>query len=386
MSAHHRRLGCLASSIAVWLCRAEAFAAEVCHFTGTTDYAGHVTVTTDAAATAGVTRIDVAAAFESTTMFWLGVRYLIEEVSTWRAGHLESVAVNSRYLLGNYIVRQQWDKFERSADGFQAHRVQAKTLADFRLRHPNFVQHWDPATFRQPWLDDYQSASPERRADLDLRGSPLPSGLRSPLAMAFYWIRWLPRGDQSRRAGISARFQGRAARGSADHSCPVGVRHSLASALAILSAEQQPGLYCHGLDLSRWISVADGLRAAHMAGIGTGADQSGRLRGCPRCASRPIVSLLECLRLRWTRWTFSAITAPNKPPRRASYAERRPSSLRQTRRRSPRSMNHLSHPPLRLLASPAADTYGLSGYRICSKRSRHSVATSAKRRRATGSR
>jgi hypothetical protein len=138
----------LASSIAVWLCRAEAFAAEVCHFTGTTDYAGHVTVTTDAAATAGVTRIDVAAAFESTTMFWLGVRYLIEEVSTWRAGHLESVAVNSRYLLGNYIVRQQWDKFERSADGFQAHRVQAKTLADFRRRHPGFVQHWDPATFR----------------------------------------------------------------------------------------------------------------------------------------------------------------------------------------------------------------------------------------------
>jgi hypothetical protein len=186
----------LASSIAVWLCRAEAFAAEVCHFTGTTDYAGHVTVTTDAAATAGVTRIDVAAAFESTTMFWLGVRYLIEEVSTWRAGHLESVAVNSRYLLGNYIVRQQWDKFERSAEGFQAHRVQAKTLADFRRRHPGFVQHWDPATFRQPWLDDYQSASPERRADLDLRGSPLPSGLRSPLAMAFYWIRWLPRGDQ----------------------------------------------------------------------------------------------------------------------------------------------------------------------------------------------
>jgi hypothetical protein len=79
----------LACTIAVWLCRADAFAAEVCHFTGTTDYAGHVTVTTDAAATAGVTRIDVAAAFESTTMFWLGVRYLIEEVSTWRAGHLE---------------------------------------------------------------------------------------------------------------------------------------------------------------------------------------------------------------------------------------------------------------------------------------------------------
>jgi hypothetical protein len=74
--------------------------------------------------------------------------------------------------------------------------VQAKTLADFRRSHPGFVRHWDPATFGSPWLQDYQSASPERRADLDLKALPLPSGLRSPLAMAFYWIRWLPLGGR----------------------------------------------------------------------------------------------------------------------------------------------------------------------------------------------
>jgi hypothetical protein len=129
-------------------------------------------------------------------MFWLGVHYYVEEISNWRSGELESVAVNSRYLVGEHIVRQQWDEFQRGVDGLRAHRVQAKTLADFRLKHPGFVKHWDPATFGAAWLHDYPSASPERREDLDLRGGPLPSGLRSPLAMAFYWVRWLPRGGK----------------------------------------------------------------------------------------------------------------------------------------------------------------------------------------------
>jgi hypothetical protein len=135
-----------------------------------------------------VTKVDVAATF-STTMFWLHMEYLVEELSIWRAGELESVAVNSRYLVGERVIRQQWDEFQRGTDGLQAYRVQAKTLADFRREHPGFVQQWDPATFGQPWLRDYKAASPKRRPDLDL--SPFPSGLRSPLAMAFYWVRWL---------------------------------------------------------------------------------------------------------------------------------------------------------------------------------------------------
>ncbi len=177
-------------------CAVGASAREVCHFVGTTDPAGHIAVVTDVAATDGVTRVDVVARFEATALLWLRIQYLIEEVSTWRSGELESVAVNNRYLVGRHIVRQQWDDFRRGTDGLQASRVQAKTLAELRRRHPGFVQHWNPATFGWPWLSDYQAASPERRPDLDLRGSPLPAGLRSPLAMAFYWVRWLPRGGQ----------------------------------------------------------------------------------------------------------------------------------------------------------------------------------------------
>ena len=61
---------------------------------------------------------------------------------------------------------------------------------------PRFVQHWDPASFGHPWLHDYPSAPPERRIDLDLHASPLPPAPRSPLALAFYWVRWLPRAAQ----------------------------------------------------------------------------------------------------------------------------------------------------------------------------------------------
>jgi hypothetical protein len=71
-------------------------------------------------------------------MSLFGMHYLLEEVSIWREGQLENVAVNSRYLLGHRIVRQQWDDFRRSAEGMQAERVQAKTLADFRRQHPGF--------------------------------------------------------------------------------------------------------------------------------------------------------------------------------------------------------------------------------------------------------
>jgi hypothetical protein len=187
----------LASVVAAQLCSVATSAAEVCRFAGNTDFAGHIAVTTDVTATNDVTTVDVALRFESTTMFWLHIHYLVEEVSTWSAGEIQTVAVNSRYLVGDHIVRQQWDKFQRDTDGLQAYRVQAKTLADFRRRHAGFVQHWNPATFGQPWLHDYQSASAERRADLDLKGSLLPAGLRSPLAMAFYWVRWLPQGGQN---------------------------------------------------------------------------------------------------------------------------------------------------------------------------------------------
>jgi hypothetical protein len=186
----------LTSATAMLLGTADASVAEVCRFAGTTDHAGQIAVTTDVVATDGTTRVDVAMTFESTTMIWFHLHYLIEEVSTWRAGKLETVAVNTRYLIGARIIRQQWDMFQRDRDAMRAHRVQAKTLPDFRRRHPGFVRHWDPATFGQPWLDDYPAASPERRADLDLTGAPLAWKLRSPLALAFYWVRWLPPGGQ----------------------------------------------------------------------------------------------------------------------------------------------------------------------------------------------
>ena len=111
-------------------------------------------------------------------MLWRHLHYLIEEVSTWRAGEMESVAVNTRYLVGDHIVRQQWDDFQRYTGGLQARRVQAKTLADLRRRHPNFVRRWDPATFGRRWLDDYKSAY---RSAAPISTSSLAAAVRAAL-------------------------------------------------------------------------------------------------------------------------------------------------------------------------------------------------------------
>ena len=74
--------GLLLAGAMLQLYARDASAAEVCRFTGTTDPAGRVVVTTDVAAADGVTRVDVAATFESTAMFWLHIEYLVEELST----------------------------------------------------------------------------------------------------------------------------------------------------------------------------------------------------------------------------------------------------------------------------------------------------------------
>lgn len=182
--------------VAVQLCTGATSAREVCRFSGTTDYDGRVAVTSDVSTANGLTRVRVVVAFEGTAMLWFPITYLVEEITTWRGGELGTVAVNNRYIFAGHIVRQQWDAFQRGTDGLQGSRVQAKRLDDFRRSHPGFAEHWDPATFGRPWLQDYPSAAPERRPDLDLAGSPLPSGLRSPLALAFYWVRWLPHAGQ----------------------------------------------------------------------------------------------------------------------------------------------------------------------------------------------
>ena len=167
-----------------------ARAEEICRFAGTTDYDGRVAVLAEAAAVDGAVRVDVRLQFDATPMWFVHTHYLMQEISLWRPDGLALLAVNRRYSSNGRIVRQQWDVFERAADGLAAHRVQGKTLAGLRRAHPGFAQHWDPATFGQSWLQDFPRAGAERRPDLDLGGAPVT--LRPPLALAFYWLRWLP--------------------------------------------------------------------------------------------------------------------------------------------------------------------------------------------------
>jgi len=185
--------------VAAQLFALTAHAAELCRFAGTTDYDGRVAVTTSASdrAVDRAVTVDVAARFDGAPMPFVHITYLSEEISTWQSGQLLSLAVNNRYIVDGHIVRQQWDVFDRGSNGLAAYRLQGKELDDFRLKHPGFVRHWDPDTFGQPWLQDYPSGSPERRSDLDLPTASDQSELRSPLALAFYWTRRIPRSGQA---------------------------------------------------------------------------------------------------------------------------------------------------------------------------------------------
>ena len=183
----------LLAGLAMAVGLAPARAAETCRFAGTTSHDGRLAARTEVSEAGGLLTVDVAVTLAASA--WLAnVQYMGEEISTWRAGQLQSVAVNARTIIDGEIKRQQWDVFVRDAGGLRARRVQAKTLTDFRRLHPGFVRHWAPAGFGEPWLQDYGSAAPERRPDLDLPASALTSGLRTPLALALYWSRFLPAG------------------------------------------------------------------------------------------------------------------------------------------------------------------------------------------------
>lgn len=172
---------------------APAWAAEVCRYVGTTSHAGRVAVRAEASEAGGVTTLDVTARLDARYLWFWTVQYLAQEISTWRAGELQSVAVNNRTIVNGRPSRQQWDVFTLGPDGLLASRVQSRSLPEFQRRHPAFAGHWDPARFGEAWLPDYAAARPERRPDLDLKQAAMPPRTRTPYALAFYWSRWLPR-------------------------------------------------------------------------------------------------------------------------------------------------------------------------------------------------
>jgi hypothetical protein len=181
------RVACCAMSI---LLSHAVQAGETCRYSGTTSYSGRVSVETRAATSSGEVTVDVAARVNARTFGIIDWQYLYQEIGVWRDGALQSVGTNHRYSLAGSLRRQQWDFFQRSAQGVTAWRVQAKTLADFRARHPGFVRHWDQASFGETWLPDYAAGLPDRRPDLDLPAASMPPDLGVPLSLGFYWVRW----------------------------------------------------------------------------------------------------------------------------------------------------------------------------------------------------
>jgi hypothetical protein len=176
------------------------WAGETCRWTGTTSYSGRADVEAKSTTARGETTIDVTARVAARSFGVISWQYLYQEIGIWRNGALRQVAVNHRYSVAGVVRRQQWDVFDRSPSGMIAWRAQAKTLSDFQVKHPGFVDHWGLASFGEPWLADYPAARPERRADLDLTADAMPPDLGTPLALAFHWIRWA--GQESRTVPV----------------------------------------------------------------------------------------------------------------------------------------------------------------------------------------
>ena len=184
-----QRLACLAP---LMLAPAAA-AAETCRYSGAADHGAAIAVTSVVTRDGNVVTTDITLDLTASYLFQ-DVRYLLEELATFRSGEVQTVAVNARAVVNGAPRRQQWDLFVRTPGGLAAQRVQAKSLESFRSRHPGFVAQWDLAAFGTPWLPRYAAAPPDRRADLDLPAANLAAGLRPSFALAFYWSRWLPRG------------------------------------------------------------------------------------------------------------------------------------------------------------------------------------------------
>lgn len=169
--------------------------AETCRHTGATSHDGRLAVRTDTARAGDLLTIDVTVEF--TVHAWMtDYRYLGQEITIWSVGEgqraaLRSVAANQRSLADGRVKRQQWDVFIRNGAWLGAYRAGAKSLADFQQHHPGFVSHWPPGRFGQPWLADFPRAGAARRPDLDL---PAAGDVQAPLALAFYWSRFLPPG------------------------------------------------------------------------------------------------------------------------------------------------------------------------------------------------
>jgi len=169
-----------------------AAAAEVCRYAGSGDYHAQIGITTIAQKREQATRVRVLWDLAARVLLVFHIHYLVEEISDWRAGVLQTVALNVRFFVNGRIIRQQWDVFDRTASGFAAWRLQAKTATEFAARAGGFAPHWVPSSFGAPWLDAFRAAPAERRPDLDLPSDEAPADLVSPLAEAFYNVRSAP--------------------------------------------------------------------------------------------------------------------------------------------------------------------------------------------------
>lgn len=164
------------------------FADEVCQYKGNADYSGKMWAQTHVTTVGPKTVVQVLFKIHATALLFIGVDYWMEELTSWENGELQSAATNTRYLVNDEIRRQSWKVLPRNGNNFEGYKLESKHESKFKERYPIFAPIWDLQAFGKDWLGQFQQSSPDRRADYDVAFEP---GLTTPLAFAFYGIRFL---------------------------------------------------------------------------------------------------------------------------------------------------------------------------------------------------
>ena len=281
--ANYRRLGgCWPGRSLCDCAHVDASAGEICRFAGTTDYAGHVAVTTGVDATDDVTeggcRCHVRGdddALGSHPLSWS------KRSGTWRAGELESVAVEQPLF--------DWRPHRQAAMGrFSTRRG--------RLAGPPSAGE-KPCGFPPPasWLrstlgsHDVRPTLARQLSDRVTRAScrSRPQGFAASAGTYAPRSPWPSTGSDGYRAVVRTRRVLPGFKGERLVDLPIVASSSsdgtVARTLALLRSEREAGFECHGLDVYR--SICCGSHSSYTGRV----DRANGLINQEGCEGAPVV-------------------------------------------------------------------------------------------------
>ena len=181
------------SLVCLFLFSITVHADEVFQFRGNSYYSGKMSAQTRVSTSGNTTTVQVLFRIHATAALIVGIDYWMEELTTWSSGELQTAATNTRYMVNDEIKRQSWKAFTKNNNMFEGYKIESKHPDQFKSRYPLLATIWELSSFGKSWLPQFYPSSPDRRSDYDVAVEP---GLQTPLAFAFYYLRFLQNAAQ----------------------------------------------------------------------------------------------------------------------------------------------------------------------------------------------